>query len=437
MNDQAPSRKLYILSLLVLAYTSSFLDRSIINFFVTPIKSDLGLTDTQVGLLQGYAFSICYVTSGLFVGRVADRWSRRNLIAAGLVVWCVATASCGFAAGFLVLFVGRMLVGVGESALSPSATSLITDLFSKEKLGRAMAVYAAAPYIGIGLAMFIGGWLLDSFGARGAVELPVLGRFNVWHAAFLFVGPPGLVLALLFLTFREPPRREAANTSATSEMPSLGDFARYVLANRRVYGLLFLASAMLSVVGYGLTSWLPTYYARAFSAPPSEVGNLLGISVIIGGPFGVLIGGWVGDWLRARRGDAPVLLGLIGAGGTLLLGVSVVLVNSLTASTLLVMPLYVFKLLPAATMYASIQLMTPNRMRGQIFALVLFVDAMVGMGLGPLSIGFVTDVVLGDEQRIGLSILIVVVVATIISFGCFWGIRRDDLQQTRHWQPAR
>lgn len=436
MRGLASRKSWYILFLLVLAYVSSFIDRNIINFFVTPIKRDLGLTDTEVGLLQGFAFSIFYITAGLFVGRLADAYSRRNLIAIGLIVWSLSTISCGLAGGFLALFLCRMFVGVGESTLSPSATSLLTDLFPKERLSLAMGIYATAPYIGSGLAMMIGGWLLDSFGDQGQIHIPLLGLFTEWQVAFLLVGPPGLVLALLMMTFREPERQEATPTLVLGDRPSLKAFAQYVFENRTTYAFLFTGSAMLSLVGYGVTSWLPTYYLREFSAPSSNVGNLLGTSLLIGGPCGVLIGGWVGDRLRTRRGDATTLLALIGAAGTLLVTSLVVLVESWTLSILLVIPLYIFKVLPVGPLYASVNLMTPNRMRAQIFALLLFFDGIIGAAFGPLSIGFVTDFVLGDEQKLGLSILIVVTVAMAISLCCFWRVHGSDLNTTRHWQPA-
>jgi MFS family permease len=420
----------YVLCVLVLAYVCSFIDRTIISVLVTPLKADLHLSDAQIGLLQGTAFALFYVTAGVLIARLADRYSRRNLIAAGLVVWCLATAGGTLANSFLALLVFRMAVGAGESTLTPSATSLISDLFPRERLGTAMSIYAAAPYMGTGLALIIGGAVLDHLLAQPRTVVPLLGQVRPWQFAFLIVGLPGLLIAIVLLwTVREPERKEICATAETQrEAPSARDFARYMRDHSDVYSRLFLGISMLSLVGYGLTAWLPTYYVRAYGMSNVEIGSMLGPSFLIGGSLGALCGGLIGDALRLSRPDAPVLLALTAVAGCLVFGAAVVLVDAPRLSSLLVIPTYVFKVLPLGALYGAMHAITPNRMRAQMMALFLFVDALVGLGLGPTVIGLFTDFVFRDESKLGLALLSTIAIAMTIAAVVFSSLRKPFIR---------
>ncbi|MGA1731008.1 MAG: MFS transporter, partial [Steroidobacteraceae bacterium] len=190
----------YAVGVLTVAYVLSFIDRTILALLVAPIRADLGISDTQLSLLHGLAFAIFYTTLGIPIALLADRLNRRNIIAAGIAVWSLATAVCGLTRSFAQLFLARVAVGVGEAALSPAAYSMIADLFPRERLGRALGIYNVGAFAGAGLAFLIGGAVIAAVAQAGAVHLPVLGEVRNWQLVFFIDGLPGLLLALWVLT---------------------------------------------------------------------------------------------------------------------------------------------------------------------------------------------------------------------------------------------
>src|SRR6266851_3833712 len=198
----------YVIFILMVCYTLSFVDRQILSLLVGPMKRDLAISDTRIGLLQGLAFALFYGLMGLPLGRLADTRNRRNVIIVGVVLWSFLTGACSAARSFWSLFLARMGVGVGEATLSPSAFSLITDYFPKEKLGLALSVYSMGIFIGSGLALIAGGSVVDAVTRIPAVTLPFLGAVAPWRFTFLIVGAPGLAIALLLFSVREPVRRQ-------------------------------------------------------------------------------------------------------------------------------------------------------------------------------------------------------------------------------------
>ena len=207
----------YVVVVLTLAYTVSFIDRQIMALMVEPIRRDLGISDTQMSLLLGLAFAIFYTLLGIPIARLADRYSRRLIIASGITIWCLMTAACGLARNYTQLFAARIGVGVGEAALSPSALSMISDYFPKETRGRAVAFYTMGIAMGVGLAMIIGGQVIALVSAAPPVVLPVLGELYAWQTVFLVVGLPGLLMAVLMKTVKEPVRREGLKTEAGAD----------------------------------------------------------------------------------------------------------------------------------------------------------------------------------------------------------------------------
>lgn len=196
------------LAVLMLAYTVSFVDRTILSLLIPPIQRDLGISDTQVSLLAGFAFAIFYTLMGIPLGRIADRYNRRNLIAVGITVWCLMTAACGLARTYWELFLARVGVGIGEAALSPAAYSMISDLFPRDQLGRAIAIYSIGLPIGSGVALLIGALVVGMVANVPPITLPLVGTLYAWQLTFLLVGLPGLIVALLVLALREPQRRD-------------------------------------------------------------------------------------------------------------------------------------------------------------------------------------------------------------------------------------
>ena len=211
----------YVVGMLTLAYAVGFIDRQILNLLVEPIKLDMTLTDTQISLLQGFAFTVAYVMMGPFFGRWIDIGNRRNILLVGVALWSLFTVLCGLSREYWQLFGARMGVGGAEACLLPAAWSILSDYFSKKKLPRAMSVLLMGPYLGGGLALIFGGLVLGAVAATGTTSLPLFGTLEPWQIAFIAVGVPGFAVALLMLTIREPARREPCPLLKRIRAPSL------------------------------------------------------------------------------------------------------------------------------------------------------------------------------------------------------------------------
>ena len=198
----------YAVVILTIAYVVSFLDRQLLSLVVPLVKRDLLLTDTQVSLLLGLAFALFYTTMGIPIGRLADKKSRRAIIAAGISFWCLMTAACGLAKNYTQLFLARVGVGVGEATLSPSSLSMIGDYFPKEKRGKALGLFNIGVSVGSGIAFIIGGQIIAYVASRDNLILPIIGEIYPWQALFIMVGLPGLIVAALMMTVKEPERSE-------------------------------------------------------------------------------------------------------------------------------------------------------------------------------------------------------------------------------------
>jgi len=270
-----------VVGLLMVAYTSSFIDRQIMSLLVDPIRADLGISDTQFSLLAGLAFSIFYSVMGLPLGWVADRMSRRMLIIVGMIAWSVMTALCGLATSFLALFIARMGVGIGEAALSPAAYSLISDHFPPERRARAISAYAMGPYLGSGLALIIGGQVIEAASGLGAVTLPLVGELAPWQLVFLAVGLPGIPIALLFLLVREPVRRGLAPQGSDTEL------LPFIKARRTLFLLLFLGFSVFGIAGISYLVWIPAVFIRVHGWTAGDIGVAYGLILLLHRRLGV------------------------------------------------------------------------------------------------------------------------------------------------------
>ena len=289
----------YTVGLLFVAYTFSFVDRFILTLLIEPIKQDFNLSDTGVSLLIGFAFVIFYTFLGIPIGRLADRVNRRNLIVAGITLWSCMTALCGMARGFGSLFVARIGVGVGEAALSPAAYSMIADLFPPKKLGKALSVYTAGAFVGVGLALIVGGLVVGSVTSSPEMVLPIIGTIRSWQAPFFIVGLPGLLVAALMYTVREPERRENKLNSIEGdhEAVTLKEAFAYIGLRWKVYLAHFFGFALLGVSSNVLFVWGPHILMRSFGLPIGEAGASIGIIVLTFGTMGLLAGGIMSDRL--------------------------------------------------------------------------------------------------------------------------------------------
>lgn len=284
----SPARGWWVAVVLMLANTLAFVDRQALALLVQPIKADLGISDTAISLLYGLSFTLFYVAVGLPIARIADRSNRRNIVAGAILVWSVATSLCGMARSFTSLFAARVGVGAGEGGLTPAAYSLLSDYFPRDRLPLAMGIYQVGIYLGSASALVIGGVVFAHLPPGGTVMLPVLGAMKGWQLVFLLLGLPGLVLAAVTMTLREPVRRGAGVTQAS--VP-LAQFFAHVGARRRAYVGIMLGFALMVLVGNGTAVWIPAFLQRSFGWTTAEVGRFYGPVVFVCGTAGALTGG--------------------------------------------------------------------------------------------------------------------------------------------------
>jgi MFS family permease len=411
----------YVLFVLMICYTLSFIDRQILNLLVGPIKRDLGLSDTRVALLQGFAFALFYGSLGIPIGKIADTRRRTTLITVGVLFWSVMTALCAGARSFGSLFFARMGVGVGEATLAPGAFSLITDYFSKERLARALSVYSMGIFIGSGLALLVGGTVVQATARMPAVDLPILGVVASWRLTFLLVGVPGLLVAAWVATVREPMRRNVLRTAdGQTATLTFGDVFQQVLVRWQSVIGISVGMVFQSSCTYGLTAWMPTFLQRVHGWSPAEVGRTLGLLIICFGCLGMYVGGALTDrWRKNGVRDAPLRVGVISA-----IGAGIFLVLSLTASSvtvtlILLAPGLIFLGLPMGVSYAALQWILPNQVRGQISAFFLLILNLGGLTLGPLFPALFSDYFFQSEQKIGIALAISIGMSSIVMLVTF------------------
>ena len=404
----------YVVAVLTLANVSGFVDRQLLSLLVVPIKRDLGISDTEMSYLMGLSFSVLYTALGLPIARWADRANRRTIIAGGIALWSVMTMLCGLAGTYGRLLLARVGVGIGEAALAAPAVSLISDYFPRERLGTAMSVYSLGIFLGSGLAYVIGGWTVGLLGATGPVELPFVGPIRPWQSAFFVVGAPGLLVALLMRTVRDP--RPAGAGSIRAE--PLASLARYVGANARAFATLAFGFAALATVNFGIAAWLATFLARTYGWTPARAGTVQGLLTMTVGVAGVLAGGRVADRLVARgRVDGRLRVGIIGAGGMLVSATAYPLMPTAGLAVAWLVAVNFFAAFPWGAASTAAAELFPSPLRAQGVAMYFFVLTLVSTTLGPTIVALVTDYVFGDEGALRYSLAIVNVVGIGVGGG--------------------
>ncbi|AZS80438.1 MFS transporter [Achromobacter spanius] len=407
----------YVVVICMLAYIFSFVDRQILALMIEPIKRDLQLSDTQFSLLHGLAFSLFYAVMGIPIALLADRYSRPKIIAIGVAFWSLATAACGLSRSFAHMFLARIGVGVGEAALSPATYSMLSDMFPRDKLGRAVGVYSIGSFIGGGMAFLIGGYVINLLKSVDSVVVPWVGAMRPWQVTFFIVGLPGLLVALLIvLTVRDPQRlglRRAADGQA--QKPSIRDTFRFLGRHRRTFFCHYLGFSFYAMVLFALLSWTPAFYMRRFGMSPVEAGYMLGVVVLVANTAGVFCGGWLMDGL-AKRGyrDAPLRAGVIGAVGMALPAVAFTQVDSLWLSVGLLLPAMFFASFPMPTSTAAMQILPPNQIRAQVSALFLLISNLIGLGVGTTAVALLTDRLFGNPGAVGQSLSLLIAGATVL-----------------------
>ena len=410
----------YVVFLLTLASTLSFIDRQILNVMIGPIKRDLGgLSDTEISLIIGLAFSAVYSLTTLPLARIADRYSRRNVIAAGIFSWSLMTALAGMANSFWALFGARMGVGVGEASLGPATQSILADYFEQHRLPLAYGIVAAAPFIGTGLANIVGGPLIDYLEARPLLVLPVFGEMYSWQTVLVVVGLPGILLTLLMFTIKEP-KRSGASADRT-EGYSYRELWQFCLSRRKYLTYHFIAYLCLSIQGFAFLTWIVEFFVRIHGWTRTEIGLTYGsIALIVGIMGSIGAGYYAGYWLAKGRADAPMRLAFYGTIGLGPLAVIMPLVSSDWLAIAIIIPITFFMAMPPGLSNAALQAISPNRLRGQMIAVYLICVSFLSYLFAPLIIGLMNDYVFGREDAIGLSLASLAFVNYAIAAVCLY-----------------
>ncbi len=416
----------YVVAILTLCYMLSFIDRQILSLLVSPIQRDLGVSDTRMGLLQGLAFAIFYALAGLPMGRIVDTRNRRNLVMAGIAAWSVFTSVCSLARSFLSLFVARMGVGVGEATLNPAAFSIISDYFPAERLATATSVFYLGALVGSGLAFAVGGSIVDAVTRIGSVSLPVVGSIASWRLTFLAVGAPGLVLAGLIATVREPIRRNILKTARGGiSKPAFREIVAQVRRRWQSVAGISFGMACQAMCLYGFVAWTPTFFARVHGWSPGQSGRALGLITIVFGCAGMLAGGAVSDrWRSQGIYDAPLRVAALSAIGGGVLFALAFSIGNLAWTLALIGPALFFNTLPMGASAAALQLIFPNQLRGLVSAIFLLILNLGGLSLGPLLPGVFTDYLFRNPNRIGWSLALSIEIASVLMLAIFLASRR-------------
>ncbi len=400
----------YVVFLLTLANISSFIDRQILSLLVKPIKHDLHLSDTQMSLLLGLSFALFYTLFGVIIGRAADRYSRRNIIIGGIAVWSLMTTLCGGIRSYGQFFLARMGVGVGEATLSPSAFSILADLFPKNRLATALSLFSMGVFLGSGLATLIGSGIVASLPTEGLVTVPVFGQVFPWQLIFLYIGIPGLVIALLLFTVKEPARKNTLQVDGQPVKLSLAESFAIIFSYRKAYLLICFATACQALINYGCNAWVPTFINRTYGWEVPRAGAFYGGVVVVSSILGVLFGGWYADKLtREGKTDGRLRVGVLGIALAFAAFFTPLLPRAEWA--LLAMSVPVFGLAcPFGAATAAIQDIMPNQVRALASSIFLFILNLIGIGLGPTSVALFTDFVFKDESQIRYSLVLLYLV---------------------------
>jgi MFS family permease len=403
----------YVVVVLYLSYTFSFVDRAIIGYLVGPIREHLQINDFQFSLIQGLAFTAFYATIGIPLGRLADSRSRRALLAIGVALWSCMTILCGTASSYWELFFARMGVGVGEACLAPCAYSLIADYFPREKRSLPLNIFAAGVMLGSGVANVCGG-LISQFALNGGPRhVLVLGYLQPWQLSFVFVGLPGIFFVLALATIKEPVRKEQrgkANSAKTF---------RYLLRHWATFSSLIGGTTFGAMTNGAILGWIPPWFSRRYAWSNAQIGPYLGVTNFAFGTVGLVLAGVLAG-KHIRAGGKAVHIKLMMAAESLVI-IPLILAHTVDN------PYWVlcctggvifFGGFSAGLGPASLQSITPNEMRGQVTAICFLILNLLAGTLGTGAVGYLTTYVFADDKAVRSSAVIVGIVAAILGVIC-------------------
>lgn len=401
----APGLARMALILLMVGSIISSMDRAIINLMIEPIKQQYGLTDTQFGALKSIAFGTFYVLMAIPIGILADRFSRRTIIGIGVALFSVFSLSTALARNYTQLFICRMGVGIGEASVVPAGYSLISDYFPPSKLGRAMGLFVMSASIGTSLAYMIGGLLIRWLDDLVARDPGTLYGASPWQAAITIAALPGMILAPLFFLLREPQRRGLAGKP--QKMPFRETLA--ALGTRQKFLILLISAASTATcMIFSVSIWMPTLFIRVYGWDARETGLWIGALVLVGALVGSPAAGWLSDWLKRRgRLEGPVEVSAFSFAGAGLFGVAAPLMPTPELALALFLPYLILLPMGFVGVPIAIQTVIPNQLRAGVSAAQLTAMNLVGLGIGPLLVGFMTDHLFPSSNGLRYSLSLV------------------------------
>lgn len=418
MPDQRPSGPYvrYVIGLLCVVTAFNYMDRMALAVLSPLVQADLQLSDAQLGLLIGFAFSVFYAVCGIPIGRWADRGVRRDIIAAAIGLWSVMTALTGAAQTFWHLFLARVGVGVGESGSITPGASLLCDYVPLKRRAGALAIMAFGTSVGVLSGMTLAGWLGEMFN---------------WRVTFVLLGLPGLLLALVVrLTLREPARAATNLAGANDAPPSLGETVIF-LYRCRTYRMVLLYLVANGFVQYGLNQWWPSFFSRLFALTPSSVGLYLGTAIGACGGIGVLMGGVIADKCVRHGLRRPLVIGAAAMSLSIPMAVGSLFAPSVGAAGVFVAVTALLWGIPGGAVLAAQYSVVTSRMRAAAGSIAIFLSSVLGFGLGPFSVGIVSDLLapsLGAASlRYALLLPVVATVFTVVALLAAAKVLPDDL----------
>lgn len=393
----------FVLGVLVVSYVFSFIDRQLMTILLEPIKNEFGASDTAMGFLSGFAFALFYAVLGLPVARLADRWSRRNVLAISMVIWSAMTAFCGMAATFWQLALLRVGVGVGEAGGTPPSHSLIASYFPHQERSTAMGIYGSGSQIGVLVGMLGGAIIADQMG---------------WRVVFLIFGLPGVLIGMLvFFIVKEP---------AKPVVPDDRSMWQDLMSLWRIpaFAILSFATGFTALAGYGMGTWFPSFLIRVHGLSLTEAGLILGVVGTLGALIGAVFGGILCDKLASRDARWQLRLPAVGAGlSVIFLGLFILWPESQfwQLGDFKVPYAVVFLFLGGIVSsfwigptYAAVQTLTAEHLRSQASALLLLLLNLIGLGLGPLVVGALSDLLIADFGHESVRYAMVISLSTVI-----------------------
>ncbi|HEY6868889.1 MAG TPA: MFS transporter [Novosphingobium sp.] len=411
-----------LICVLLIYCVFAVVDRTLIAMLIDPIRETLGISDTQIGLLMGVAYAAAYGLGGLPMGYLVDRYPRKWILFSAVILWGLAEAACGMSSGFVMMFLARAGVGLFESPLHPSAHAIIADTVPRRRLATVMSIYSTGNLLGTGMALIIGGWVVNRLLHLNTVELPLIGHVRPWQFAFIITGLPGLLLALLILPFGEPPRYGHPGRPRAS----WSELWAFIRKRWQVVLTLSVVFGGMNIVVGSIVKWAPAYMSRHFKMNPAEYGLALGLAESLPAFVGLIAGGWIVDrWYASGRKDAhltyymwvliltsPIVFwGMMSDRAGLFIA-SVALAKALTCNFL-------------GIAAAQVQAISPPSMRGRLSGLFfLMVVAFFGTTFGALLPAVIAEKILHDTARVGHAIaLTLAVFAPLAVVAILWGRR--------------